>query len=90
MARAEINALHLELAAQDPVMPILAYRVQYKEAGREWSHAPAVEFKNGTVNPSYTVNCFPVKSQLRFLVIRARTQRKQVYPARVTSTDPHW
>ncbi|KAK3856467.1 hypothetical protein Pcinc_037217 [Petrolisthes cinctipes] len=54
VARADVNTLHLELtAAQDPVMPILAYRVQYKEAGIEWSHAPAVEFKNGD---EYVIN----------------------------------
>lgn len=43
-----VDTLHLSLDAKNhPEMPIVGYRVQFKEAGEEWSLAQTAEFKKG-------------------------------------------
>ncbi|XP_066977146.1 neural cell adhesion molecule 1-like isoform X3 [Macrobrachium rosenbergii] len=52
--RAEVNALHLMMDAQNhPDMPIMGFKVQYKKAGDDWGFAHATEFKKGE---SYIIN----------------------------------
>lgn len=43
-----MDTLHLDLNAQNhPDMPIVGYRVQYKEEGQDWSKAQIADFKKG-------------------------------------------
>lgn len=44
-----VDSLHLHLDAKNhPEMPIVEYRVQYKEAGEDWSQAQIADFKKGS------------------------------------------
>lgn len=43
-----VDTLHLDLDAKNhPDMPIMGYKVQFKEEGEDWTHAQTAEFKKG-------------------------------------------